>query len=63
MTIVKAWFLTGIIPQIKSPVDRFNLSVYGAMGCNRQLIIRVEENFDADFFKTFIIEICHPNKS
>lgn len=42
------------MPQIKSPVDRFKLSVYGAMGCNGQLIIRPEENFDADSFKRFL---------
>jgi hypothetical protein len=55
--------LAGIVPQIKSPVDRFKLSVYGAMGCNGQLIIRVEENFDADSFKRFLGTILRQAKT
>lgn len=46
--------MAGTVPQIKSPVDRFKISVYGAMGCNGQLIIRKEDNFDADSFKRFL---------
>lgn len=55
--------MAGIVPQIKSPVDRFKLSVYGAMGCNGQLIIRVEENFDADSFKRFLRTILSQAKT
>jgi transposase len=65
LTIIRAWFLAGIVPQIKSPVDRFKLSVYGAMGCNGQLIILEEENFDADSFKRFletILKMAKTNK-
>jgi transposase len=63
LTIVRAWFLAGIVPQIKSPVDRFKLSVYGAMGCNGQLIVCVEENFDADTFKRFLKTILSQAKT
>lgn len=55
--------MTGIVPQIKSPVDRFKLSVYGAMGYNGQLIIRVEENFDTDSFKRFLKTILSQAKT
>lgn len=63
MTIIRAWFLAGIVPQIKSPVDRFKLSVYGAMGRNGQLIIWSEENFDADSFKRFLETILEQAKT
>lgn len=65
MTIIRAWFLAGTVPQIKSPVDRFKISVYGAMGCNGQLIIQKEDNFDAESFKRFletILEKAMTNK-
>ena len=57
--------MSGITPQIKSPVDRFKLSVYGAMGCNGQLIISKEDNFDADSFQRFlgvVLEKAETNK-
>jgi len=57
LTIIRAWFLAGTTPQIKSPTDRFKLSVYGAMGCNGQLIIHSEETFDSDSFKRFLEEL------
>ena len=63
MTIIRAWFLAGIVPQIKSPVDRFKLSVYGAMGCNGQLIIQEEEIFDADSFKRFLETLLNKAKT
>lgn len=63
LTIIRAWFLAGIVPQIKSPVDRFKINVYGAMGRNGQLIIRVEEIFDADSFKRFLKTILKQAKT
>jgi len=57
LTIIRAWFLAGTTPQIKSQVDRFKVSVYGAMGCNGQLIIHSEEIFNADSFKRFLLVI------
>ena len=63
LTLIRAWFLAGTIPQIKSPVDRFKLSVYGAMGRNGQLIILSEENFDADSFKRFLENILEKVKT
>ena len=61
--MIRAWFLSGIVPQIKSPVDRFKLSIYGAMGCNGQLIIQAEEVFDADSFKRFLETILKNAKT
>jgi transposase len=37
--------------------------VYGAMGCNGQLIIRTEENFDADSFKRFLASVIEKVKT
>lgn len=54
LTIVRAWFLKGITPQIKSPTDRFKISVFGAMGRNGQFIVEAEDNFDADTFQRFL---------
>ena len=34
LTIIRAWFLSGIIPTIKSPSGRKKMSVFGAMGVN-----------------------------
>lgn len=33
-SISRAWFLKGSCPEIKSPVDRYKMSVFGAMGTN-----------------------------
>jgi len=38
LSIIRAWFLAGSCPEIKSPVDRFKVSIFGAMGINGQLI-------------------------
>jgi transposase len=54
LTLIRAWFLSGSAPRIKSPVDRFKYSIYGAMGCNGQLVIHSEEKFDADSFRRFL---------
>ena len=57
LTIVRAWFLAGVTPEIKSPTDRFKLSVFGAMGKNGQLITRPEAVFDAKTFKQFLQQL------
>lgn len=57
LTIIRAWFLKGIVPQIKSPVDRFKTSVFGAMGRNGQLIVKTSDNFNAETFKEFLIKL------
>lgn len=54
LTIIRAWFLSGTIPTIKSPVDRFKMSVFGAMGMNGQLIISQSDKFNAETFKQFL---------
>lgn len=54
LTIVRAWFLKGTTPEIKSPTDRFKVSIFGAMGCNGQLITYQNPVFNAITFKTFL---------
>jgi transposase len=54
LTIIRAWFLAGSRPEIKSPTDRYKVSVFGAMGTNGQLITYQNETFNAETFKTFL---------
>ena len=54
LTIIRAWFLAGSGPEIKSPVDRFKVSIFGAMGRNGQLITLEKETFDAETFRLFL---------
>lgn len=54
LSIIRAWFLAGICPEIKSPVDRFKVSVFGAMGTNGQLITYQNKTFDAGTFRIFL---------
>jgi transposase len=57
LSILRAWFLKGTSPEIKSPVDRFKLSVFGAMGMNGQLIISQSDIFNAETFRGFLEKI------
>lgn len=54
LTIIRAWFLSGSQPEIKSPVDRFKVSIFGAVGMNGQLITLENETFDATTFQLFL---------
>jgi hypothetical protein len=45
--------LAGSHPEIKSPVDRGKVSIFGAMGRNGQLITFENETFDAQTFRLF----------
>jgi transposase len=54
LTIIRAWFLAGSCPEIKSPVDWFKVSIFGAMGRNGQLITLENENFNAETFRLFL---------
>jgi len=54
LTIIRAWFLAGSLPEIKSPVDRFKVSIFGAMGMHGQLITLENETFDAKTFRLFL---------
>lgn len=57
-TIVRAWFLKGATPEIKSPPVREKISVMGAMGMdNGQLITMKSKIFNALSFKTFVKKI------
>ncbi len=57
-TIVRAWFLKGTIPEIKSPPVREKISIMGAMGMdNGQLITMKSKIFNADNFKAFVKRI------
>ena len=57
LTIIRAWFLAGSHPEIKSPVDRFKVSIFGAMGRNGQLITLENETFDAETFRQFLSKL------
>ena len=54
LTIIRAWFLAGTCPEIKSPTDRYKVSVFGALGKNGQLITCQNEVFDAMSFQKFL---------
>ena len=54
LSIIRAWYLSGTCPEIKSPVDRFKVSVFGAMGKNGQLITYQNEKFNAQTFRIFL---------
>ena len=54
LSIIRAWFLSGTQPEIKSPVDRFKVSIFGAMGKNGQLITLENELFNAETFRMFL---------
>lgn len=57
-TIVRAWFLKGTTPEIKSPPVREKISVMGAMGMdNGQLITMNAKIFNAVSFKAFVRRI------
>jgi transposase len=57
LTIVRAWFLSGSQPEIKSPADRFKTSIFGAMGRNGQLITFENEIFNAETFRLFLTKL------
>lgn len=57
LSITRAWFLKGSCPEIKSPVDRDKMSVFGAMGANGQLIFNQSEVFNAETFKDFLMQL------
>ncbi|KAA6331937.1 hypothetical protein EZS27_019512 [termite gut metagenome] len=54
LSIIRAWFLAGSHPEIKSPVERFKVSIFGAMGKNGQLITLQNEKFNAETFRLFL---------
>ena len=57
LTIIRAWFLAGSCPEIKSPVDRFKVSIFGAMGRNGQLVTLENETFNAETFQLFLMKL------
>jgi transposase len=57
LTIIRAWFLKGSFPEIKSPTDRFKMSVFGALGINGQVILDQSEIFNAVSFQKFLEKI------
>lgn len=55
LSLIRAWFLKGgKSPEIKSPTDRFKMSIFGAMSKNGQLITLQNEVFNALTFKLFL---------
>lgn len=63
-TIVRAWFLKGTVPEIKSPPVREKISIMGAMGMdNGQLITMQTGIFNAVSFKAFVKKILRNTKT
>ena len=63
-TIVRAWFLKGTTPEIKSPPVREKISVMGAMGMdNGQLITMKADIFNAESFRIFVKRIIKNAKT
>ena len=54
LTIIRAWFLSGSVPEIKSPADRYKVSIFGAMSRAGQLITLENKNFNAETFRLFL---------
>jgi len=54
LSLTRAWFQKGSHPEIKSPVDRYKVSVFGAMGENGQLITLQDSQFNALTFRAFL---------
>jgi len=63
LTLTRACFLKGIVPEIKSPIGRYKINIYGAMGYNGQLIIQEVEKINADIFKQYLETILDKAKS
>lgn len=63
LTIIRAWFLSGIVPQIKSPTDRFKVSIFGAMSRSGQLVIHDSEIFNAETFEQFLRKLINEAKT
>lgn len=55
LSLTRGWFLKGSCPEIKSPVDRYKMSVFGAMGQDGQLVFSQSEIFNAETFKDFLM--------
>ena len=53
LSITRAWFLKGIVPQIKSPSSREKMSVFGALGENWQFVFEQSTIFNAITFQQF----------
>lgn len=51
--------MAGICPEIKSPTDRFKMSVFGAMGASGQLITLQSTVFNAVTFKLFLEKLIY----
>jgi hypothetical protein len=51
----RGWFLKGSYPEIKSPVERHKMSVFGAMGQSGLLILSQSEILISGTFKNFIM--------
>ena len=55
LSLTRAWFLKGgASPEIKSPTDRYKVSVFGALSTTGQLITLQNEVFNAETFQVFL---------
>lgn len=55
---MRAWFLKGTVPEIKSPAVKEKISIIGAVGMdNGQLITMEADMFNAESFRKFIQKV------
>ncbi len=60
LSITRAWFLRGVVPQIKSPSGRDKMSIFGALGENGQFVFEQSSVFNALTFQQFLQKlICN----
>jgi len=54
LSITRAWFIKGTVPQIKSPSGREKMSVFGALGENGQFVFEQSAVFNTITFEHFL---------
>jgi transposase len=54
LSLTRAWFIKGTVPQIKSPSGREKMSVFGALGENGQFIFEQSTVFNTITFEHFL---------
>jgi transposase len=54
LSLTRAWFIKGTVPQIKSPSGREKMSVFGALGENGQFIFEQSAVFNTITFERFL---------
>src|SRR5271169_6214362 len=63
-SIIRAWFLKGTTPEIKSPAVKEKISIIGAVGMDNGQLITIGANlFNAESFRKFIGKVLRKAKT